>query len=77
MKPLTDYLYRVNNDPRNFMAPDTPFDLAWRWYGNGPEPEIEVYEQADRHTLCVNTPENILAAVKESLVDWDLVDPDS
>jgi len=69
VKELTAYVDRINR------AND--FDLAWRWTGHGEEPTIEVYEEADRHTLCGGTRDNIIENLRESLPDWDLCDPDA
>ena len=48
------------------------FDLAWRWAGSSTEPEIEVYEEADRHVLTVGNLATIHDNLTRDLSGWDL-----
>lgn len=69
LKEVTKFIQRVNE--RN------DFDLAWRWYPDtSNEPEIEVYEEADRHTLCIAKPADLITTMKRYMGEWDLEDPD-
>lgn len=77
MKFLAEYIDRVNNLPQNIEILGVPFDLAWKWVGNGDEPLIEVYEKADRHTLAIGSRETIIENLKIDLPSWGLVDPDA
>jgi hypothetical protein len=69
IKEITKYIDRVNalND----------FDLAWRWHPDTrTEPEVEVYEDADRHILCIAPPDKVIETIKRYMADWGLEDPD-
>lgn len=69
LKDIKSYLKRVNqlND----------YDLRWRWYPDtSDQPLIEIYEEADRHTLCIAEPNKVISNIKRYMVDWNLSDPD-
>ena len=69
---LTKYLASLNK--ANPLAPGVPYDLTWEWFGADTNPYIRVYEQADDHTLCFGTTEDIMSAIREALEDWGLED---
>ncbi len=68
IQELRDVIARINAEQ--------DFDLAWRWDGTDNEPYVLIYEQADRHELCIGPLVTMEKRLRKSLPAWGLEYPE-